>query len=311
MNLRVFKEPPPEPLGAALERFEAQFRYPLGPDATFSISHGRRYITFFEAVGAPTLLVAERDGVVLGTIAAALRPLRFPDGSVHSVAYLGDLKVAPSVRGGVLLARMFRELYTRIAPAAGGKAYAIVMDGTDRTPPSYTGRLGIPEFARAGGIAVLKIAAGASSDGLREVGAGVFEEFAPSGFRPVGGRADLRSSFPPVCLASEDGSACGRLEDSRRAKRLLLPEGGELIAAHLSGFCWRRTCDGAHFLRGVSERCATMGIPAFFTTVPARVAADLVSAMSGCSVVVAPATVYSCGFDNDRGADWFVDTAEI
>ena len=311
MKLRVFHEPPPDWFGAALERFEAQFRYPLGANASFSISHGRRYITFFHAIGAPTLIVAEQDGLVLGTIAAALRPLRFPDGSVHSVAYLGDLKVATSARGGVVLARMFRELYARVAPSAGGRAYAVVMDGTERLPPSYTGRLGIPGFERAGAISVLKIAAEPGCDILRETRHEMIGEFAPVGFRPIGGRADLRSSIAPVFLENGDGSAGGLLEDTRLAKRLLLPGGGDLLAAHLSGFKWRQPWDGARFLRGVSARCSARGIPAFFTAVPASAADELMAALSGCSVVVAPATVYSCGFSDAGAADWFVDTAEI
>ncbi|MEK0450148.1 MAG: hypothetical protein RL088_2416 [Verrucomicrobiota bacterium] len=311
MKVRVFQEPPPESLGAELARFEAQFRYPLGANASFCISHGRRYITFFEAIGAPTLVVAEHDGVVLGTIAAALRPLRFPDGSVHPVAYLGDLKVMPSARGGVVLARMFQELHTRVAQPAGGRAYAVVMDGTDRLPSSYTGRLDIPAFARAGGISVLKIAAEPGRENLREIGREQSEQFASVGFRPLGGRADSRSVIAPVVLENDDGSAGGLLEDTRLAKRLLLPDGGEMLAAHLSGFNWRHPCDGARFLRGVSARCSAMGVPAFFTAVAAGFASELLAELSGCDVVVAPATIFSCGIAGAAEVDWFVDTAEI
>lgn len=311
MKLHVFHEPPPDWLGAALERFEVQFRYPLGANASFSISHGRRYITFFEAIGAPTLIVAEHEGLVLGTIGAALRPLCFPDGGVHLVAYLGDLKVTPSARGGVVLARMFQELHARVAQPAGGRAYAVVMDGTDRLPSSYTGRLDIPAFARAGGISVLKIAAEPGRENLREIGREQREESAYGGFRPIGGRADLRSSIAPVLLEDNDGSAGGLLEDTRLAKRLLLPDGGELLAAHLSGFKWRQPCDGARFLRSVAARCSAMRIPAFFTAVPARFVSELLAELSGCDVVVAPATVYSCGFPQVGDAVWFVDTAEI
>ena len=49
MILHHLREPPDPWLGEALERFETQFYYPLGTDASFRIAHGREYLPFFQA----------------------------------------------------------------------------------------------------------------------------------------------------------------------------------------------------------------------------------------------------------------------
>src|SRR5437588_48708 len=97
----MLQDPPAPDLARALEVFEEQFSYPLGPGRTFRISHGADYPRFFRAMGEAAVFVAEREGQVLGTVGAALRRLRTPDGTEARVAYLGDLKVLPAARAAV------------------------------------------------------------------------------------------------------------------------------------------------------------------------------------------------------------------
>ena len=305
MKLHTFHAPPPAALGIALEEFEAQFRYPLGPDATLSISHGRDYITFFTAMGDATLIVAERYGRVLGTLSGVIRLLQFPDGSTQRVAYLGDLKIAPSARGSTVLGRILQAMHAHIAEASGGRAYGVVMDGTGRTPPSYTGRLAVPSFAPIAKLSILRIPTPLAPP--------------PSAFSPnesssknvvssAGGNPSLRSEMQPQHFAVR--SAYGRLEDTRLAKRLLISPTEELRAAHLSRFTFSDVNDGANLLRQAAHRCAELGIPTLFTAVPPSVTASLLSALGEQKIRVASATIFGCGFGN-LAVDWWLDTAEI
>ena len=313
MTLHTFHEPPPAALGLALEEFEAQFRYPLGTDATFAISHGREYITFFSAIGDATLVVAEHQGRVLGTLAAAIRPVRFPDGTVQRVAYLGDLKVTPSARGGVVLGRILQTMHEHLAIPSGGRAYGVVMDGTGRIPPSYTGRLAVPSFEPIAQSTILQIPTTlAASAPAREVTAdefaGIAARLGPSGFVPIGGNALLRSQMIPVYLANDGASGC--IEDTRLAKRLLASPGVEIRAAHLSCFRFRTAKGGALLLRQAAVRCREVNIPMLFVAVPTALTPTLITALGESAVRLATATVFGCGFGAET-QDWWVDTAEI
>ena len=73
MNVHPSSARPGAELALALARFEEQFTYPLGPGRSFRISHGDDYPRFFRAMGEVACFVAERDGVVLGVLGAALR----------------------------------------------------------------------------------------------------------------------------------------------------------------------------------------------------------------------------------------------
>jgi hypothetical protein len=302
LTIHQLRSAPPDWLGQALEKFEAQFRYPLGPNASFAVSHGRDYLPFFAAIGEATVLVAEHEGRVLATVAAVLRPLRGPDGCVHTTAYLADLKVAPVARGGTVLARVFlalRELLTV------NSAYGIVMDGTGATPLSYTGRFGIPAFVPVGKLAIFCISvspeapilAAVESDRLRE----------PAGYLPRGGTPQIRSERIPTALASDEAS--GLLEDTRLGKRLMRGANDEMRAAHLSRLVWQRPGDAADVVRQAVGLCAREGVPTLFSSVPQSVAPSLERELDDLRFELAPATVFGCGLAPDQ--PWWVDSAEI
>src|SRR5258707_1169046 len=106
MNIHALRDAPPPRLATALAEFEARFAYPLGPGRSFTISHGDDYPRFFRAMGPATCLIAEKEGRVLGAIGVAIRPLLMADGSERQVAYIGDLKVDPGVRGTLVFLRL-------------------------------------------------------------------------------------------------------------------------------------------------------------------------------------------------------------
>src|SRR5262245_66563678 len=97
MNVHPLRAPPSPELARALDQFEEQFRYPLGPGRFFRIVHGEDYPRFFRAMGEGVCFVAEMEEKVRGVIGAALRRLVLPDGEERPAVYLGDLKDRKSV----------------------------------------------------------------------------------------------------------------------------------------------------------------------------------------------------------------------
>jgi hypothetical protein len=315
MIVHVLQQQPPRELATALERFEQQFTYPLGPGRRFRILHGADYPRFFRAIGEAGCHVAERDGEVLGTIGAARRYLRSPHGKLPAVVYLGDLKVSHQGRGGGTLTRLSRSVHDWGKSRAEG-AYGVVMDGTKVTPHQYTGRLGIPPFVELGKISVLRLAtaqfANESSDRWIIDGPGgwaCYLRLSEGRFASLGGNPAERSLIEPVWLMEPGGGACGRLEDTRRAKRLFADDGSEMLSGHLSCFAYDAIPPGAELLRRALAHAGRLGCPALFVAVPRDDADAIVSQLGACDIVTAPATVYGTGLES--GFLWNINTAEI
>lgn len=309
MIVHTFRGAIPADLATALRAFEERFSYPLGPGRTFRISHGDDYPRFFHAIGDASVLVAEREGRVLGCLAVALRELALPSGGQRHVAYLADLKIAPEARSGFIL----RRLMTTAADAARGveAAVAVVMEGTRVTPDEYTGRVGAPAFRALGRVAVLRLptAPGEWTE-LPPSGEGeaVFRGLSRGRYAAVAGRPELRSEYPPVWLIEPDGTACGLLEDTRRAKRLIADDGTEMLSAHLSSFAAATPEGGARLLRRALALAHARHYPALFVAVPEGNRESLLGALRPPEVSLAPAVVYGVGLPP---GDWNINTAEI
>lgn len=309
-RIHFFRQAPPPELGRALAEFERQFTYPLGANDSFSISHGQQYLTFFQAIGDAVLLVIEEEGRVLGTLAAAVRPLQIPQGQVHQVAYLADLKLVREVR--FRLPRYLRAMSEQLQ-VANHCGYAVVMDGTRSTPDRYTGRGEIPAFRPQARLTVLTLQTRAGTERDCEVTHARLNqrwaESRPAGaVVPLSGQSRLRSERSPLAL--EWGSACGLLEDTRRGKRLLHTDGTEMRAAHFSRFLFENERDAAALLEQAARRCAHEGIPVLFACLPESAAQRLLPYLRHLQVLPAPATVYAVGFPPDW-TEWWLDSAEI
>lgn len=307
---------PENPLNLALARFESQFAYPLGNGRSFRISHGDDYTRFYRSIGDAVCFVAEERGEILGTISSAIRPLLFPDRNVHAVLYLGDVKVARGVPGRTLLSLC--DAMNQWAKTRTRFAYGIVMDGTRATPVRYTGRLGIPAFHEIAKIVVLRFEVGDALDFRNDsphveltTGDAVndrFIRFSAGRFAGLSEDPQLRSEMAPVFLIDSHGAACGRLEDTRQAKRLWGYDGQELSSAHLSSFAYENPAAGLRLVEAALDRAVGHGFPALFVSVPAPDAQYFASAVA-YKVTAAPATVY--GFNLEPGGFWNVNTAEI
>jgi len=319
MNIHMLRAAPAPPLAAALGAFERQFRYPLGPGRTFRIEHGDDYPRFFRAMGDGACFVAERDGRVLGVIGTAVRRLVFPDGTERAVLYIGDLKVDPAVRGG----RTFLELATAVHRWVDGRveaAYGVVMQSTPAIPTAYSGRLGIPRFDELATVTILRIPtaaaqASAETDGRNdwavaaEVGAACARRLSAGCHVGLDGDPAERSEIEPTWLVSPDGRACGRLEDTHPAKRLIADDGSEMRSAHLSCFAHADAEAGAAMLDAACRLAAGHGLPALFVAVAPNDAGRISQHLTVPGIVVAPAVVYGTGFG--PGATWNISTAEI
>ena len=304
-------------LAAALKNFEAQFRYPLGRDRWFTISHGEDYTRFFRAIGEARCFIARRDAGVIGVISVSHCRMRRTDGAWVTAAYISDLKVS-ATGGGRCLLRLLRNAadWARRTPTTAG--FSVIMDGTARRPTAYTGRLGIPAYTELGKLMVLRMPSDLwdadnfcqdwSQASLERVRAR-FGELTRGCFATDGGQPGLRSLMEAVGILLNDDAACGILEDTRRGKLLLQEDGREMVAAHLSAFGYRKAGDAVRLLRGAACVCRQQGMPALFVSVPMPHGESILKLLPQRGIVLAPATVYGAGFA--AGQKWSINTAEI
>lgn len=315
MNFHKLSEAPPTELATALTEFENQFRYPLGSDSFFRISHGRDYPRFFRAMGTNVCLAAERDGKILGVISAARRTLSLPSGARKEVAYVGDMKVAPGTLGGRVLFRLIlglRSWATGFAQAA----YSVVMDGTPMMPARYTGRLGIEPFTRIGRVMILSIPTrglnvehGGRWDGDGRTGRGLFAGLSHNAAKCLDGDPNIRSKVKPGWLVAPSLKAAGLLEDTRRAKRLIAENGREMNRSHLSFCAWSGQGPALALIRQALSRSAAHGFDEMFVAVNPREAKTIVSGLDLPGITEAYAHIYGYGLDS--GLSWNLNTAEI
>jgi len=315
MNIIRISEPPSPSLAHALAEFEEPFTYPLGPTRFFRISHGTDYTLFFRAQGDAACFVAQQQGRVIGVLGTALRRLQMPNGRECTTAYLGDLKIAPSSRGGLVLARLSQVAEAWLRPKTDS-AFGVVMGGTARTPESYSGRAGVPHFREAARVVIFRIIVageGGEPDAPRyqtdsKTCLDCYRRLSLGRFAcPTGGR-EPRSEMPPVWLMRPDESACGMVEDTRKAKRLIAGEGSEMLSAHLSCFAYRTAGAGADLIKVALRHASAAGLPALFVAAAESDSHELRAHLGTLHALPAPAIVYATGLS---GSSWNINTSEI
>ena len=313
MIIHALHHPPEPSLAAALAEFETQFVYPLGRDRSFRISHGADYPRFFRAMGDARCFVAEAQGRVLGTLGVSIRELALADGSQHLAAYVGDIKIAPSARGGVVLHRLAQAAETWSRPQVTC-AFGVVMDGTAALPETYTGRAGVPAFEKRGTLLLYRLPADATAADecvplSPEQGQAMYKSLCRGRAFATPTDAIVRSGIVPEWIATADGEACGRLEDTSLAKRLVVDDGTELRSAHLACFAWRTSAAATTVISAARRRASRLGLPAVFVAVDTTDAAQLSAAVGVPSVTIAGATVYGVNLPTDLR--WSISSSEI
>ena len=319
MTIHQLSSPPPLELGIALEQFEQSFLYPLGPEQKFRISHGREYLPFFRAMGEVTLLVAEHEGEVLGTLVLVRRIVRIrseSEGDKGPAYYLCDLKLRPEWRRTPLLARLIATAWKLIEASDCPRRFCVVMDGTGRLPTDYTGRMGVPLLEPLGEIMIMRLSPRetlAVDNTVRIAPASDVEDLCQhirgEGVTAACGLSSERSLMTPLGFIDSTGLACGKLEDTRRGKRLHLESGEELLSAHLSNWAWTDARAGVRVLQQALAVTLQNGFPALFAAIPRKWYHQLASHLHQIQIQEAPATIFGTGFDLNQ--DWWIDTAEI
>lgn len=315
MKVSQLTGPPSPALARALAEFEAPFTYPLGPGKFFRISHGEDYTLFFRAQGKGSCFIADNQGRVIGALGTAIRRLWMPDGTERATAYFGDLKIAADARGGAVLLRLARaaEAWLRTKVEAG---FGVVMGGSSLTPDAYTGRVGIPNFQNLGQLVIFRISGNGKNKGAalepfratRGVALACYRHLSFGRYACPAGDAAERSQMTPVWLMRPDGSACGMLEDTRKAKRLIMGDGSELLSGHLSCFACANALAGAELIGVALQQAIRAGLPALFVSVAATDAQELREALHNFEVLAAPATVYGAGLP---AGCWNINSSEI
>ncbi len=297
-----------------LSRFERGFTYPLG-NRRFRIEHGTHYGRFWRAMGPSLTLLAVWDGEVVGAVSAAERELRDPRGHGIRALYVGDLKLAPRARSGWALRALLSELMAWAHPRCDA-AFSVIMDGTAPAPDRYTGRAGIPAFEPVGSVGIVKLEAttraGASNNWMRPpLAVRALHERLTRGRYAVGmGHApSLRSAAVPLGLVHPRETACGLLEDTVLAKRLLWEDRGEIRAAHLSCFAFSDARDARELLDAALRETVRRGFDSLFVAVADSDLGPLSGALSGLRFTTAGATIYGCGLQ--AGAAWNINTSEV
>lgn len=305
---------PPAEMARALAAFEEQFRYPLGPGRTFRISHGEDYPRFFRAMGDGVCFIATHEKRVIGTLGAAIRRLVLPDASERLVAYLGDLKVASVARRGRAMIALVRAAREWASPRVEA-AFSVVMDGTAVTPENYAGRLGIPPLAPIGQVVIFQLRTVRDPDGshcfltTRASGQASHLRLRAGRYTLLDGEPEQRSESSPRWLTLPDGSACGCIEDTLKAKRLFADDGTEIWNAHLSCLAYDSVRSGADLIRAALRSAGQLGFASLFVAIAAPEAADFAAALTESPLVVAPATIFGTGLA--PGPLWNINTAEI
>ena len=316
MTIHAFTESPPPDLASQLSAFERQFRYPLGNSGSFRIEHNADYARFYRAMGDARCFVSQGAAEVLGVLSAAVRDLQAPDGSQHSVAYIGDLKLAPHARFGMTLPDLTAACIAWASLRAVA-AFGIVMDGTKNLPEKYSGRVGIPGFEPLGHIVVLRFKCRtergdvSNNDLLAndQTGRDCYRELSIGRYACPLGRSGERSEVTGRWFVTGSGDACGFLEDTRRAKRLIGDDDVEMQSAHLSCLAYRDVSAAARLLRTAIVEAARLDYPAVFIAVDANDANTLLREFADFPVIAAPATVY--GFLLQKDFPWNVNSSEI
>lgn len=314
MRVRVLREPPDAGLAAELNEFERQFRYPLDR-GWFRIDHGDDYNLFYRCLGEAVYIVARDDAGVAGVCSAARREVHRPGESNQSALYLGDLKLAARARGGLTLLKLanaVRDSFPEVRCA-----YSVVMNGTSRTPAQYTGRAGLPEFRPVGEVLIWRLSTERSSaQGTDSVpipaakGESLFRRLSGGQHFILSGEPQGRSDMPVQWWMTKDERACGRLEDTRRAKRLFRDDGSEMVSAHLAAFAYSAPESGDELLSWACERAASAGIPALFVACP-RSELTLPAKLErpADTAVASRATIYATAVGEQF--PWNISTSEI
>lgn len=317
MKIYTLEESELGQLKASLAIFEEQFQYPLGENQSFSISHGEDYTAFYRSLGKATCLMAKTDeNKILGVFCASLRQLKKKrNAELFPAIYLGDLKIDAQQQKS----RLFYKLAKRMNELVNGNteiALTVVMDGTKNTPPlKYSGRLNFASFLPISNYYILKFKTLDYSLITKRI-KHLAEDTAFSLYEKITNKdyfllSDnlLRSKMASIWLGDNEGKACGKLEDTEYAKRLVSSDGQKLHSSHLSYFTFTDPEAGLALLLQAITLSSQLDFLYTFVAVNQTDFELLKPLMNDLIYDVAPATLY--GNIHAKNLNLQLNTAEI
>lgn len=278
--------------------FEKQFDYPLGNGDRFYIDHSPDYKAFYQAIGRDNIVIVEKDNQIIATISSSIREITIND-KVEKVVYIGDLKIHPNYQSSRVLYKLINFLKS-ILEREASLAYCVVMEGTKITPKNYTGRLGIPTLAVQERINLIKfITNDYQEQNLKiiteEEGYGLYCTLHNSSPLINYSNAKIRSLIAPTWF-NYNNQACAMIEDTRKAKKLFLENGSELISAHISYFSYADQNSAFTLLKHCIGYAYRHDFPIVFLALSRKQKDDLKEVLKNFTHQELSATIYS----NDR-----------
>lgn len=305
----------PAELAPGYRRFEEESVYPLGGGRSFRVQHPAGSHAFFAAMGPALHVLGIDDQGIFASGAVALRTLHLPCGTTSRCAYFGDLRVSLRARGSLALHRALRALETWVGERAD-LGVGIVMEGTALTPSDYTGRVGLPAFYPVRHLDLWLLSGDPPTPptlGVRQTTWLALESellrLAPGVVRPEVLLGQGRSEMAQQPLVTDPPGSCGILEDTRTVKRLILDDGKELRAGHLSCFAFNEPEAGASLLAHATRRARTAGLDSVFVSLTPEQAAQLQAQPVPGKILTTRAIVYSTS--NVASCPWQWSSAEI
>ena len=328
-----------------ISAFEAGFRYPLSPTEHFSISHGADYSLFYRSMGNSLVLAAEQDELPIATVAATIRELHSPCGTIQKCAYIGDLKYRKSTGASRKLLSLLLELQTWCIQNADS-ALAVVMGGTQNLPDSYSGRLGLRKMKRLGTMHIYRIPiqplascrqfkeaeliASARAHSIIDTSPRNFCSFKP--IQNGDSESECTSLISPIWLGTnapgsttdlDNGEspsgdcAIGCLQDTRKAKKLFREDGSEILNAHLTNFYFDSIDSAASIIESALESARDNNFEALFLSVDTERSQQLSAVLEKLGATKSEALIYGAGviaeeqFNDHSNRNWCINSSEV
>jgi hypothetical protein len=318
MRVLAINSIPSLDLAKAINSFEQEFSYPLGGKTRFRISHGDNYSGFYQSLGESQSLIAERNGIVYGAISTALRTIRTPEGESINAAYVGDFKVSEPARGTSTAHRLLKETQEWIVPRTS-YAFCVVMNGTTSSPINYTGRLGIAKFKFLGEVSILRITIkhelpkeqslliAHEDDALL-----LYANLVKGHCSVPAGTPTMRSTMKAQWLVDNSHSACGFIEDTRKAKRLFALDNQEILTAHISNFVYSTPASGAEIILMSLKYVQKSDYTSIFVAVYPEHVSAFRELLLPCEILEAKASLFgNLPSDALKTTKWSVNTSEV
>ena len=309
MKVNLLMNPISSRLSAKFTTFERHFTYPLGKNRQFRINHGTDYNAFYRAMGQAHTFYMEKKDEIVAVIGAAIKKVVLPDKGKITLAYIGDLKIIPHGQRGRMVLELLKAIYS-LLEAKVDLAYCVVMDGTKVSPSRYTGKAGIPALKPVAKHTILRIYPRQSLDHAQ----GIDENKGWTLFSRLSGNIypsipdyHLRSIIRPYWISGQE-TAVGMLEDTRKAKRLYLDDGKEMISSHLSYFAFSKNQSAKNVLLEALKQSEKQKFHAMFVALSERQYETLIPYITAMEYESATATVYSTEPLPDH---YPINTAEI